>query len=284
LASIPGGIELKKLLIAGIAAVAFCGAPALAADIPTKAPAYKAALPPAPTFNWTGFYVGVNAGGNWGTANTSTTVGESATGTFYGPVVRAAINGVITAPRSFDTAGFTGGIHGGYNWQLGNLLAGIELDVEYFRSTGSNTVSGAYAGPATATVSSSISTDWLFTARPRLGVLSNNWLFYGTGGLAVTRIKASWNFADSGQIGPASATSESASVSSTKAGWVIGGGIETALPGKILLGAEYLYVQFGNVSATSNAVSAGGIVFTNPITHTIDLRSNIVRARLSKQF
>jgi len=53
---------MKKILIMGIAAAAFCGAPALAADMPVKAPVYKA---PPPVFTWTGCYIGGNLGGGW---------------------------------------------------------------------------------------------------------------------------------------------------------------------------------------------------------------------------
>ncbi len=31
------------------------------------------------------------------------------------------------------------------------------------------------------TINQSVSTSWLFTARPRIGYVYNNWLFYGTG-------------------------------------------------------------------------------------------------------
>ena len=41
---------MKKILLASIAVAAFCAAPALAADMPVKAPY-------APVFNWTGFYL-----------------------------------------------------------------------------------------------------------------------------------------------------------------------------------------------------------------------------------
>jgi hypothetical protein len=47
---------MKKILAAGIAAAAFYGAPAIASDMPVRAPIYKAAAP-APVFNWTGFYI-----------------------------------------------------------------------------------------------------------------------------------------------------------------------------------------------------------------------------------
>jgi outer membrane immunogenic protein len=52
---------MKKLFIASLAATAFCGAPVLAADLPTKAPVYRAA--PVELFNWTGCYIGANTGG-----------------------------------------------------------------------------------------------------------------------------------------------------------------------------------------------------------------------------
>jgi opacity protein-like surface antigen len=51
---------MKKLLVAVVATAAFCGAPALAADMPVKAP------PIAPIFNWSGFYVGGTVGYAWG--------------------------------------------------------------------------------------------------------------------------------------------------------------------------------------------------------------------------
>ena len=59
---------MKRLLLASAAAIAL-SAPALAADLrapmPVKAPAYVAA------YSWTGFYLGVNVGGGWGTFDES---------------------------------------------------------------------------------------------------------------------------------------------------------------------------------------------------------------------
>jgi outer membrane immunogenic protein len=52
---------MKKLLLVA-AAAGLWGAPALAADMPVKAAPYAA---PAPLFNWTGCYVGGNAGYGW---------------------------------------------------------------------------------------------------------------------------------------------------------------------------------------------------------------------------
>src|ERR1700730_6944058 len=58
-----GGYPMKKLLAVSAAVAALGCAPAFAADVPVKAPIYR----PAPLWDWTGFYIGVNGGAGWGT-------------------------------------------------------------------------------------------------------------------------------------------------------------------------------------------------------------------------
>src|SRR6478736_6765706 len=63
---IPESDFMHRFAIALLATAAIVGisVSASAADLPRKAPAY---IPPAPLpYNWTGFYVGLNAGGSWG--------------------------------------------------------------------------------------------------------------------------------------------------------------------------------------------------------------------------
>jgi outer membrane immunogenic protein len=267
---------MKKLVFAA-AILAINTAGTMAADMPLKAPAYA----PAAAYNWSGWYWGLNAGGNWGRSRNATTFEQSAVAPTYAIPAIPALN-AIGAPASIGTSGFTGGVHGGYNWQSGNFLAGFEVDFEYFRNAGSRTATGAFVpplAPAPIAITSSVSTDWLFTARPRLGFAVNNWLFYGTGGLAVTQVKASWNYI--GGVGP---ETESASASSTRAGWIVGGGIETVLTKNWLIGAEYLHADFGNLSSNGTIVTAGGLRLTNPVSHSADLTSNIVRVRVSQKF
>src|SRR5262245_37933068 len=99
--------RLSLPLIAAMSAVAFTQI-ASAADVPRKAPA--APPPPAPVYNWTGFYVGVNAGGAWSAGNTTTI---SSVPTFKSPFltafgesefnnITAGGNGVL----GHDSAGF----------------------------------------------------------------------------------------------------------------------------------------------------------------------------------
>jgi outer membrane immunogenic protein len=89
---------MKKLLLAA-AAVVTVAAPALAADLGRRSGPYYTP-PAAQLFNWTGFYVGGNAGWGWG----------SALGT--------------------DPSGYLIGLQAGYNFQFAsNLLAGVETDI-----------------------------------------------------------------------------------------------------------------------------------------------------------
>lgn len=54
---------------AAVAATAFVTAPASAADM--ARPVYKAAPAPIAIYNWTGFYIGGNAGAGWARMATS---------------------------------------------------------------------------------------------------------------------------------------------------------------------------------------------------------------------
>ncbi len=146
---------MKKFLLAG-ACLAVLSAPALAADLPVKAHAPVV----APLYNWTGFYIGGNAG--WGWARLSDSVGGT------------------------NLNGFVGGGQIGYNWQVSNFVLGLETDFQgsdqHLTETGTI---GATAVTGTARV------NWFGTIRGRVGVAANNWLFYVTGGGAYTNVGAS---------------------------------------------------------------------------------------------
>jgi len=52
---------MRKLIVSGVVYMALAAVPAMAADLPVKAPAYA----PVAAYNWTGPYIGINAGGGW---------------------------------------------------------------------------------------------------------------------------------------------------------------------------------------------------------------------------
>jgi len=277
--------RMRKILGLVGASLVFAG-PALAADLAN--PVYKAP-PLMPVSTWAGWYLGVNAGGNWGTSDSSTAVvssGNFFTAPFCFPPANACVVNTVDVQNAgaqrTHTSGFVGGGQIGYNWQFGNTVLGIEADFDAFRSSGtsSKTVGLVSGVPRTVTVTSSMSTDWLFTLRPRLGWVANNWLFYATGGLAVSELKPSWTFSET-----AFRNSAGSSFSDTKAGWAVGGGVETMFASRWIFGVEYLFVRFNDVSSTVPVVlPKGGGPAPQNFFHSADLESNIVRARLSYKF
>jgi outer membrane immunogenic protein len=266
--------------------VALTAAPAaFAADMPAQAPVYTKAPVVAPAYSWSGFYAGVNAGGAWGNSslNTSTTF-DPALGYFASSSV-PAVNAV--GSQKAKPNGFTGGVEAGYNWQTGSFVFGVESDFNYLGLRGHATGRGVYpcCAPAAFAINSSVNTNWLFTARPRIGVASGNWLFYATGGLAITDLNAKFTFTDNcGDVAncdsPAAPNAfETASFSRTKLGYTVGGGIEAGLWSNWTVKAEYLYVNFGTSSIKLVAPVVSGS--QQPFTHSADLQANIARVGLN---
>jgi len=156
----------SKLIKSGFALAALFAAPlaAQAADLP--APTYKAPAYVAPSYaNWSGFYLGVNAGYGFGKSNWDVpAVSPSPKGAVYGGTI-------------------------GYNFQTGTWVWGLEGDFDLASMKGSAT-----CGVATCETKDS----WIATARARLGYAGwNNWLPYITGGAAMGNLKASNSAIDS---------------------------------------------------------------------------------------
>jgi outer membrane immunogenic protein len=213
---------LLKQILAALFTVAMSAASASAADLSprtyTKAPAMAAYN------NWTGFYLGLNAGGAWSKSNVTTGTILTPAGNYFADTSPGAIAAV--GNQNINRSGFTGGLTAGYNWQVDRAVLGVETDFNYFGANGSRTGTGIYpcCVANSFTVSTSESADWLWTLRGRVGVIvTPALLLYGTGGLAVANVKASYLFTDT------FAARESATISSTRYGWTAGVGGEYAL-------------------------------------------------------
>jgi outer membrane immunogenic protein len=239
---------------------------ASAADLPaqtyTKAPVLAAAV-----YNWTGFYIGVNAGGASGRIRDTLSIDDTE-GFFFPP----AVPGVAASGSSkLNKSSFTGGVQAGYNWQSDRFVFGLEADFNSFRQSSSYGGTFLYTtnlAPYTLTVSRS--TNWLMTFRPRVGIVTGNALLYVTGGLALTDFKFNQNFAD--------VDVESATISKVKAGWTVGAGAEAQLGGNWSVKAEYLFARFDVGSATG---LLPGAVLTNSLT---SLDEHIGRVGLNYRF
>jgi opacity protein-like surface antigen len=268
---------VTKLLFGGAAILLLIGAGLANAGDSTRNPP-----PLAVQYDWSGFYGGVTAGGAWGQYDARS---STAGGSYLDAISAAAVN--AAGAQSIRPIGFATGIEGGYNWQIGNLLLGVEADLQAASLNGA-TNSGAIPYPGTPagrsfTVTSYGSTDWLFTARPRVGfVAPNHWLFYATGGLALTQLRSDFSFIDSvpGDI-KAATSDESGKLDTVKAGYTAGAGVEAPLTERLSVKAEYLHVDFANTAGTvtENDVPAGQV-----FTHTSDFKADIVRAGLNYRF
>jgi outer membrane immunogenic protein len=260
---------MVKFLASAIA-LALAAGSALAADLPTlKAPPIYAPPPP----QWTGFYLGVNAGY---TGGGSSDVHLVSTPTFLvGPPLLGP-QGIVTSATFWvaangvlnpKTSGFIGGGQLGYNWQFGDrFVAGIEADIQGVASaSGSVTRTSIIPLPVPlfdpgnvvlTTLSASKSIDYLGTVRGRLGFLvTPTLLAYGTGGLAYGGVQSSASTFQS-RNGPVIPFGAANSFSDTRVGWTAGGGGEWMFMANWSAKVEYLYYDLGSVTYDVGSLQA----------------------------
>jgi outer membrane immunogenic protein len=240
------------------------------------------ATPAARVYDWTGFYIGGYAGHGWGQSDPSLTIANPTTQSFFGLANIPGVEGSLNS-LTFKPEGFTGGGQIGYNHQLSpHLLFGVELDFGSLNLSESGRVAVRYVNnPIVPVQTRSISTDWVFTARPRFGFTSNNWLFYVTGGLAITEVKTSFTFSDTFFVGFVNGVG-----GQTKTGWTIGGGVEWApWNGNWTLKAEYLHMDFGHVADTLTMSRSFAPIVVPPIfAYSADLKVDVLRIGLNYKF
>jgi outer membrane immunogenic protein len=265
-----------------ITVVASWSSSAMAADIP--APVYKAPML-APVASWTGFYAGLNAGAAFGHLSEAQSLNAPECD---GPACPALI-AFISTGHKLNSTGFTGGGQIGYNQQFNNFVFGLEADFEAMRLSKSFAFGPTvvFPGiPAAASGNGSLSTNWLLTVRPRVGVAFDRALFYVTGGLAVTDANFSEAVTATGQPGVVIGQYGLAA-SATRVGYAVGGGFEYMLGGGWSAKAEYLHLDFGNlntVAFVSNVPAGGGGLGASALSMTSHLSADIVRAGVNYHF
>ncbi|MBC8130411.1 MAG: porin family protein [Rhizobiaceae bacterium] len=231
--------------------------PALAADVIYEEP--PAPMAEVVATGWTGFYVGVQAGGAFNPSEPEN-IDLNFNG-FTGAPVSAAFGNNFTS--GFDSS-FIGGAHVGYDQQFGQFVVGAVIDIN---AMDMNTKTSAFSNtPAFYTTERSL--DYLATARLRAGyTVVPTALAYVTGGLAYGEVEYDF-FTDSPAVTGNSrslATARDASVDSDEDdfGYTIGGGMEVMVTESISFGAEYLYTNLGG----SSSVTLDGGVFDGDTTN-----------------
>jgi high affinity Mn2+ porin len=215
-------------------------------------------------YNWTGFYGGANLGVAWGQSNWSAAGAPPSTGT----------NILYQSIDTFSEAGsFYVGVQAGYNYLLPNrVLLGAEADFSapsFTSPTSGLSVGGSspnFNSAALGAVNFSETQLATGTIRGRVGYAPGNWLFYATGGFAMT-----YNQQSLTQV----ATGNSDSPFIWRFGWTAGGGVETPVAPHWTARIEYLFTDYGNKSWPF----FGG---AQPLTSNFEIQE--VRAGLNYQF
>jgi outer membrane immunogenic protein len=240
-----------------------------------------AAAPSQAQINWSGPYVGGDVGAAIGQSKTQQSTVFSPIGYFASTSVPA----IGTAgSKKLSPDGVMGGLHAGWDWQFGSVVAGVigEFGALALSESATSTVTYPCCAPTNFTVRNKVSTDWFLSFRPRVGYAFGNLLPYLTGGLTVTNLRANFTFTDT-----FAGASESANKTDTRVGWSVGTGLEYALNNNWSFKGEYLYTDFGRLSTSGNTLTAftPAIAFpTNTFSHSADLQVHAIRIGFSYRF
>ena len=189
-----------------IVAAAFlcCAGNAIAADAVVE-PIDEAVPLMTSVYDWSGAYLGLQAGYGWAHAD-------------------VAVATVPPTGETYDLDGFFGGVLAGYNLQFGNVVVGIEGDIN--ASAIELDENGA-----------ELDLDRFGSLRGRLGFAFDRTLAFGTAGIAFAHVVPGGGDAD---------------VDFT--GWTAGVGVERAFTENWLGRAEYRYYDFAKEDITRGTV------------------------------
>jgi outer membrane immunogenic protein len=258
------GTEMKSVAVHSAAISLLMAGAAAAADMPVKAPPRAVA---AAVYSWTGFYAGIHGGYGWGDADYN----------FPGsiPAGFGGFNGIYSPNATGGTFSrrISGGVfggHAGYNQQYGNIVVGLEASASWSGLKGTAVDPFGAALGTGRTYQTKL--DWFATLTPRLGIASNNWLFYAKAGLAAGQVVSDLT---STQVAVPILFHER----NGHVGWTAGAGVEHAFTPNWIVGLEYNYVDLGTEQYGGGATQNGALAARGQ--YNVDLTYHTVLARLS---
>lgn len=234
---------MKNLLLAGAAAMAVLALqPAQAADlVRPRQPVADAVVAVPVGFSWTGFYGGLHLGYGWNRSNWGFTPGGTST--------------------SVSSNGIFGGGQIGFNYQINQLVLGIEGDA-------SAADMGSWSFCPNAAFTCASRANFLGTIRGRIGWAWDRTMLYGTGGFAFGNFRhRTFDAATVTQLG---------SYSTSRVGYSLGAGVEYAWAPNMTTKLEYMYYDFGSSTQGPGAGSLdplGSVRIRNNV-HTVKIGLN----------
>jgi outer membrane immunogenic protein len=252
---------MKNTILAVTAAAAMVlPLAAQAADLPVKAPIYKAP-PPVAVFSWTGCYIGGHGGWSFGHKQWSD----------------PAVGGFVFAEHDVD-GGMAGG-QIGCDYQTGSFVFGIEGSASWADITGDSLDA---LSPGGNTLRDHSKIDFIGTIAGRLGWAWDRTLLYVKGGGAVVNdsFRATCDQAVGACAGLPIGTTFASSQDNTRWGWLVGAGIEYAFTNNWSAKVEYNYMDFGR-----DSVTFAGPIFAGPaFPFDIDQHVHVVKGAINYRF
>jgi outer membrane immunogenic protein len=235
---------MKSWLLAIVALSSIVGEAAVAADLPIAqaVPVYRKPL------YFTGCYIGANVGTGWGWA------GIDDPNNFVALGLGADIG-------TQQTAGLIGGIQGGCDYQVGNIVFGVQGMFD------GSTMKGNQIWQASPTFSNNGKIPWFGTLTGRVGyTFTPTAMVYGKAGLAGLHHEYSRD-----RFSVALATG-----SSTAFGWTAGVGVEWIIFGTWSLWAEYNYIGVSQRDVTFSLTGNGALQLpAAPASFPLQISENI---------
>jgi outer membrane immunogenic protein len=275
-------MKKKQAALTGLAALTLFDI--VGAQVPAQAQT-------TPIFNWTGYYIGVHTGYRGGHLSGSV---PTATPVFDGGGDLTGLQ-FASVPFSANVASGILGFHAGYNYHFSpNWLVGIETAWSWGRGTARVSAFSGESFDGFSTFNSlnyRIQLTWSGDVRARFGYVRNEWLFYGTGGIAFQHVNVSGNSQFNEGFGFDS-VSILGQLSQSKVlfGYVIGAGIERIAVGGWTWRLEYLFADFGKQNFGTQFAGSGQIFGDSFVTVTgshplnVSLQTHTVRVGFTKLF
>jgi outer membrane immunogenic protein len=230
---------MKKLILGTVALSAMGLADvASAADMPVKAPIVAPVI-----YTWTGCYIGANGGWKWGRFNESVDTAE-------GSIIIPGVGVVPLAPGhvDLDHATPSSGVFGGQigcRWENAeHWVFGFEGDFDWTNLHASVVDAAPPAFGLAPGDTFENRMRWEGSGRVILGRSYGQWLFYGTGGIALSRVEMGANFipvtVNAGVPFPGAVGGDS----KTLVGGTVGLGTAYMISKNWEIGAEYRYTFY----------------------------------------
>ena len=235
---------MKKYLWAAVSSIAFMASASAADLVPDfRSPVYQ---------NWSGFYVGVDVGSAWGN-------------NIWNDAFDASFS------TSYSMSGVLAGVHGGWNYQTGPIVIGVEGNLDYTNARGSVALTNEVGENLGGSANLASTMNWVATFVGRGGVANGSTLYYVVAGMAVMgeQHTAEVSFAPGALL-------FQQTVRTSRSGYVLGFGAEFAVYQNWSAKLEYNYMDFGKTGLAFPNVEGESV--------TLDQQVHVVKLGISYSF